>query len=260
VNRTMFRAMRNDAILVFALISSSLVSGRPLIEKLDDAEINWSELSLRAYGVAKAADQGEVLYRNQELQAREVAANVLVDRFKEAIFSANSSSSLETPKKPVLSNALIQRSASFQTVYFASGAVKVGFEVPIPKVLKEAGALHPSSGQDELEVPPNTGIVFKVPRGTQPSAVFSIVTPEGKQLFSITDVSAEAISQRLMGRWFIHATKQEIEENAGNDPVTMQLTSNKPGQFSVNEDEWRRLIEPNRHHLRHAKIILDMAK
>jgi hypothetical protein len=245
---------------VFIVAESALAE--PLIEKVENFEIDWSNLTVRYTGSAhlNEAEKPETL-RDIELLARRAGANTAYASARSVLSKKVYEVDPERVRQDAIAAAdeLVKAASSTQTRYFADGTVQVGFEAPLGPSLAAFARTASNKGlAAEWEQPKNTGIVFEIDGKAQPMANYRILNSAGASLFASGDLAPEVYASGLMGRWFLNARDHELKRIVGDDPAVVKLTHGSPGTFIVDEDAWRALVASNAQHLLQARIALNV--
>jgi len=225
-----------STVMSFAVLAWSA----PLVEVDDRLEVNWSMLRVRFFGEAPVGS-GEDGFKVGEKQAwREgiafatQAVHSLNMTLREAP-SPNTPEALEDAAKAAKQVASSLR--SYNTTYFADGTVRVHLESSLAKALTTSG-LHFRQREAAQSVPAEyTGIVLRSAASAKPTAVYSIVDEHGDLLFDVHAMAQESYKKNLMGRWFRHPTKDELEAAVGASPLNIGVVPSG-GRFVVKRHDW----------------------
>jgi len=247
---------------VFSLffVESSALCGS-LTEKFDRYEIDWSNLTIRYYGVSSISENGND-FKSIEVEARKDAARYAYASMKEMLPQKHPDLSTEAVKEEARAAAerLVGNSNSYNTTYFADGTVQVAFENSLIAAVGSVELPASSSGipHSGLENSEYTGVVFEVAGKMLPTATYKVVGGAGTVLFSAGDVSKSSFESNLMGRWFQRASDEELNKIVGANPLIVPATAGSNGIIVVDDRIFQSVASSAASHLRNATIAINL--
>lgn len=238
--------------------SGAAAHARPVIEKADRVEIDWSRMKIRFYGEAQTPSAPQESFQGAERQAWQEGLAYLstnMNKLREGRVGALDGS-LEEAGKQVLKKAT-GSVYSLNTTYFANGKIRVYLENALPRAL-DPGPVDFKSMEAENAGAKNSGIVLRVAGKARPSATYRVVTDGGEAVFEARDVAKESFEKGFMGTWFDNPSKAELQTAVGSDPVYVDahVDDTAANTFRVNEGQWSAALSGNESLLRSARIVV----
>jgi hypothetical protein len=235
--------------------------GGSLTEKFDRYEIDWSNLTIRYYGVSSESEIGND-FRSIEVEARKDAARYAYASMKDILPKKHPDLRADAIKDEAKAAAerLVGNSNSYNTTYFADGSVQVAFENSLVAAVGHVELPRSSSGiaNSGMENSEFTGVVFEVSGKIVPTATYKVVGGAGTVLFSAGDVSKSSFESHLMGRWFQRASDEELNKTVGNNPLVVAATAGSDGIIVVDDRTFQSVASSAASHLRSATIAINL--
>lgn len=187
--------------LIFFLIPLSANAQQPLIQKIGNGEINWSEQIIRALGsgapnpdapnIAAARLGAERAAKADAL--RNILETIKGVRIDSQTVVENAMTQNDQIRTQV--HGLIRGAKVIKTRYLSDGAVEVTVEIPLSGALHQTLLTQSSWGSQPVPKtgdPVHTGVIFDS-RGlnVRPALAPKIVDEDGREVYSSTFVSKE---------------------------------------------------------------------
>jgi len=216
------------------------------IEQRDRMAINWSTLQVSFYGEGKPTPNAEV-YNDAERSAWKDGIRYIMEAVRpHQLVKAEGASAT--------SEKMSQSTRSLNTVFYASGAVRVYLEGPITAALGDAPADAFAAAAAESQTR-NTGLVIELSGKMAPAPLYTVKDEDDKAVFSTKDVSAQAFQKNLMGRWFRRGGDEHLKF-AGENPVKVTATADASGVMRVDAKAWKEALAGNEALLSGAKVSI----
>lgn len=242
------------SVVVFGAASFT-AHAKPVVEKNDRVEIDWSAMKIRFYGEAQAPNAQET-YRGAEQRAWQdgiayisMNLNKLRDGRVEALDGSRSEADRQALKSVTTSTY------SVNTTYFSNGKIRVHLENALPRAL-DPGPVAFKSLAAEKGRTKNSGLVLRVAGTPRPSATYRVVTDQGQAVFEVRDVSKESFEKNFMGAWFQSPSPAELQAAVGSNPIYVDAQVDGAGTFRVSQGQWTEALSGNESLLRAAKVAV----
>jgi hypothetical protein len=248
--------MMKPFFLTFGLfsLSGSLALGAPLIEEFGDLKVDWSNQSIQFTGHAAASSAQD--WKTAERLATEVAREA-VSKAAEALFLERQAvvDQKQLEAQTSLTKQRLKTAAySRRNEYGSDGSLRVNLEAKMPRLFVLEGL---NSERPVLAKDGPTGVVFRVKGTAKPQAVYVLKEPTAGVLMSPGQMNGPAYQKGLMARWFkAPLTPDEQKKSAGANPLVLDVTMEKDGEFKVLKEDWEKAAQQALPLLKEAKVAI----
>lgn len=196
--------------LIFFLIPLSANAQQPLIQKIGNGEVNWSEQIIRASGSgAPNPDAPNIAAARlgAERAAKADAMRNILETIKGVRIDSQTvveNAMTQNDQIRTQVHGLIRGAKVIKTRYLSDGAIEVTVEIPLSGALNETLLTQSSFGSQPVPKtgdPVYTGVIFDS-RGlnVRPALAPKIVDEDGREVYSSTFVSKEwAMKNGIVG-------------------------------------------------------------
>lgn len=233
---------------------SSQALGAPLVEEFGDLKVDWSNQSIQFTGHS-AVSSGQD-WKTAERLATE-AAREAVSKAAEALFLERQA--VVDQKQLEVQTALTKqrlKSAAYsrRNEYGSDGSLRVNLEAKMPRlfVLEGLNTERPALAKDGP-----TGVVFRVKGTAKPQAVYVLKEPSAGAVMTPSQMNGPAYQRGLMARWYkAPLTAEEQKKSAGANPLYLDVTVEKDGEFNVSTADWEKAAPEALPLLKEAKVAI----
>lgn len=247
------KSFLTSAVLFMAV--SFTAHAKPVVEKSDRIEMDWSAMKIRFYGEAQAPNAQET-FRGAEQRAWQdgiAYISMNLDKLRDERVETLDGSRAEADRQAL--KTVTTSTYSVNTTYFSNGKIRVHLENALPRAL-DPGPVAFKSLTAEKAPTKNSGLVLRVAGATRPSATYRVVTDQGQAVFEVRDVAKESFEKTFMGAWFQNPSAAELKAVVGSNPIYVDAQADGAGTFRVNQGQWTEALSGNESLLRAARVAV----
>lgn len=235
-------------------------ASRTLVEQYQRMEIDWGRLRIRFWGVAEeqnseASDYG-VLVEKALIDGIGAIKEIVTTYHKEHLLKDQVEETIANHSAMLAGDLVAKTTYAYHTEYYSEGGVKIYLENLLARALSRGDLLLKSGSDTDVGEAKFSGLVLRSDNYIKPRASYRIADETGKLLYSIKDVYKGSYQKNLMGRWLVDPTRDELVRVVGSQPLSIQFTEGKNGDFIVPGKAWDQFVAENKPILSQAKIAL----
>lgn len=249
--------MRVVSILFSLLILGTAAEAKPIITNYDRVDIDWSLLRIRFYGESKVDPSQGASFKDAEKEAWQEGLNYIVKAVVDIRKSRDEFLKEAEEVSVKAANAVASSTYSTNTIYYASGKVRVELESSLARALMVEGVNFSKNSLEEFDGVDSSfsGLLVKVHGKMEPIAYFKIVSADGDILYQAKDIAKDAYEKRLMAKWLYKPSSYEVKRSAGSSPLEIS-GSVKGDSIVVDADSWHSLIKGNEKLIASGEVVV----
>jgi hypothetical protein len=248
-------------ITFFLLFLPLSLPGRPVLETdpKDGVVKNWGELKLQIWTQNDPETEVQDTQKDPVYETVKKGLYTLKDHIrtyqKDNLLTDEVEAGLAQQSAEKAGEFVFRTSQMRDTEFYLDRQVRVLLENSLPKVLFR-GDLLLKNKSFSLEKEQFTGLILRATGAPKPRAFYRITDETGKTLYSIKDVFKTSYQERLMGRWFLEPTREELLQAVGPQPISITFEEVQGGAFGVSGSAWDQFASKNKKILAESRIAV----
>ncbi|MBF0440494.1 MAG: hypothetical protein HQK54_01180 [Oligoflexales bacterium] len=247
-------------IIQIPILSLEMAYGKPIIDRKDRIEMNWTTMKIRYYGESNINLGAMLPLVEAEKAAWKEGLNYIIREIPELrtdLIEKIKGKEFEKVYSNNAANEVASSTYSYDTTYFTDGRVRVSLESSLAMALNPGNIGFESENiLDESIKTRNTGIIIELKdKNIKPLSIFELKDNKGNNLYQAKLVAKNNYLKRAMGKWLEKSSSSEISSIIGRNPATIQANM-KGNTLYVDSEKWKEVIKGNEDLLKVAKVAI----